>query len=776
MNTFFCEKSYKTYNKMKSILLLRNYYLFLTVFLTACNFGEEVSPPPLVETEKDPYLTELYLDLNRSPMQEKLRVMKPFPVGVVYYQQRGHTLDSIRKNFQIIDSLGFTALKQVLLVSPDNPPGFEEEVFHTALDEGIIPWYYGKGGWIRITPEVMEEAGVDIPFSEGNMQMIQKDPDMIAWQTEQLHKRVEKMRIKPEKPEGMGEPGRNSPYLPERLIPAFARWLEEQYGSLEVLKDAWNEGFTGTLNYRSFMDAANDMKITGTDEFGIGTGKRSKDFRRSRDAMKFLSGLITTDYLRTMEMFTEWDPEEPERTGGHQIFENQPINGWDLEAQAKAAAIGGSFYSSIHLTHHFFLVEGEYVKPVYMQARTVADMFKGGWAATWESTGGPMQWSGMDHYTIAEGEIRQLMLSYIAAGLKGIGFWSWNSRGEGWETGEYALTTIQGEPSERAVMAGHISKILQEQRFELWDAMDEPVVGILYSWENEAMLGKLSMGGYPLSTPVYQDDRDRQFRQYHSQAKTGISRALINHNIPFEYVTERDLAAGLAGRYPVIYLPYVLALSDETLEQLTRFVEQGGILMADFPLLMLDDYGRLRKHFPASPFERLFGFQTQDYYHTFNDPKTFSGQSLETQFGDIKLTHATALKKYKDGTPSIISSDYGSGKTIVFNFELGRALFKPGNTTLEEFLATQVRTYAWIPFEVKGNKTAVVYRRSAPDADHYFVINQGGEEKVIIEGVAAKYSSASELISGKELDVDDNSFIVGVPRNSGVWIRCEKEK
>ncbi|NJK84964.1 MAG: hypothetical protein HC906_02305, partial [Bacteroidales bacterium] len=162
--------------------------------------------------------------------------------------------------------------------------------------------------------------------------------------------------------------------------------------------------------------------------------------------MKFQSELITGNYKETMEMFVNWDSDEPERTGGHQLFENQAVNSWDLEAQAKAAKVGGSFYSSIHLTHHFFLVKGEILRPVYMQARCIADMFKGGWAATWESTGGPTQWSGMNGYTVNEGVIRQLMLTYIAAGLKGIGFWMWNSRGEGWETGEYALANIQGNP------------------------------------------------------------------------------------------------------------------------------------------------------------------------------------------------------------------------------------------------------------------------------------------------------------------------------------------
>ncbi len=746
--------------------------LFLLLLLCASKFL--FSQDDKEKNNKDPYLTGVYWDLNRSPMQEKLRFMKPFPVGVVYYQQRGHTLDSIENTFNRIHDLGFTALKQVLLPSPDNPENFRNQVFHKALDIGIIPWYYGKGGWINITEDVMNEAGLDISLTRENLPAIQSHPKMIDWQTGQLYRRVERMNEKPPKPKGMGEPGRNSPFIPERLLPEFSVWLEKQYGDIESLKSAWNEGFTGDLDYDDFMDAAADMKISGYDEFGIGTGKKSKDFRRYRDAMRFLSKLITDDYKRTMELFTEWDPEEPERTGGHQLFENQPMNGWDLEAQAKAATVGGSFYSSIHLTHHFFLVDNEYVKPVYMQARTVADMFKGGWAATWESTGGPTQWSGMGNYTVDEGVIRQLMMSYVAAGLKGVGFWSWNSRGEGWETGEYALSSIQGGVTGRAIEAGRISQILQEQRFELWEAMDEPVVGILYSWENEAMLGRLSMGTYPLSTPVYETDRDRQFRQYHPEAKIGISRALINQNIPFEYVTERDLEAGLAGRYRIIYLPYILALSDETTEILAEYVKKGGIIITDFPVLMLDNYGRLNKQYKNSVFEDVFGFQTRDYYHTYNSPKEYHGLLLNSQFGDLEITHAEVQERFKDGYPAVVQSSFGNGKTIMYNFELSRSMFRPGNHIMEEEIGNRIRRLADVPFMVKGDENSMVYRRSAPDADHYFIVNKGEEERVTVEGLVKKYQNARELLDDKILKLNNNTFSVEVPARSAVWVRCEK--
>lgn len=720
-------------------------------------------------------MTDLYWSLNETPMQKQLRNIKPFPVGVVYYQQRTHGMDSIRRHFQRIKDLGFTALKQVQLKSPNNPEGFRKKVFNEALDTGISPWYYGKGGWEPITQELVDELGINLKVNKANMPAIQEHPKMVDYQTNQvMRKRIAKMQEKPPKPKGMGEPGRNNPWMPERLLPHFAQWLKDQYGNLETLKKAWNCGYITPCPYKSFKEAANELKGTGFDNYGRGTGKLVKDFRRYRDAMRFQASLIVKNYRKTMELYTNWDPYEPERTGGHQIFENQPMNTWDLQGQAKAAAVGGSFYASIHLTHHFFLVDGELTRPVYMQARTVADMFKGGWAATWESTGGPTTWSGYHPNTVNGKTMKQLMLSYMAAGLKGIGFWMWNSRGEGWEVGEYALCDVQGQPSPRAKTAGHLSEVIQEQRFELWEAMDEPTVGVLYSWENEAMLGRLSMGQYRLNTAVYETDWDKQFRQYHSEAKIGISRALMNQNIPFEYVTARDINEGLAARYPVIYLPFTIALKEETMQKLAGYVEQGGRIVADMPLLMIDTYGRLNKQRKGSLFEKVFGFQTDDYYHTFNTDMTYHGDSIYTRYNDLTLTHAQVIDRYDNGIPAIVSSNYGDGSTTVFNFEAGRSVFEPGNRDMEQRVVYYTLDDIRPPFDVDETANTMVFRRSAPKADHYFLLNDGPEETVRITTGEISYSKATDLLTKENLAFKDRTLEVKVPAHSGRWIRCIK--
>jgi beta-galactosidase len=247
-----CNKVFNL-GQMRHILFL---LLFLLIHLDAVSQKKSSSV-----TSEDPYLTKLYWKLNDSPMQQKLRRLKPFPVSVVYYQQTDHNLDSIRKTFQTIRELGFTSLKQIELKGPLSSDSFEQVVFNTALDEDLYPWYYGMGGWKDITPQLVKERRLKIDYSSGNMRAIQNDPAIIRWQKEYLRKRIERMKSAPKKPAEMGEPGRNYPFITSRLIPSFAKWLENQYGTIDKLKQAWGNGHTRNVDFESFSEAAQALEL-----------------------------------------------------------------------------------------------------------------------------------------------------------------------------------------------------------------------------------------------------------------------------------------------------------------------------------------------------------------------------------------------------------------------------------------------------------------------------------------------------------------------------------
>jgi beta-galactosidase len=409
-----------------------------------------------------------------------------------------------------------------------------------------------------------------------------------------------------------------------------------------------------------------------------------------------------------------------------------------------------------------------------MQARTIADSFKGGWAATWESTGGPTMWSGYHSLAVDGGVMTRLLLSYIGAGLKGIGLWTWNFRDIGWEGGEYALIDLLGRPSERAVAAGRIAQALQKHRFELWEARGEPLVGVLYSWENEAVFARLSLGASPQS-------RASLYSRQPSQARIGLARALLDANIPYELVTERDVRAGLLPRYRALYLPHVLALPRDVLEAIAAYAEGGGRVVADMPLLLYDDHGRLVKSGPGSLVDRLFGAAIADYRNTKNQPQKLGGIALEGQYADLVPTRARVVRTFDPGggggaggrpLAAVVEAATGRGQALILNGALSRMARAPGRRDVQDLLVkTILGDKLRPPFRADG---VLAYRRSAPAADHYFFVNDQSARAVTVTAPDRRYARAADAVTGDPIATGASGFKVTVPARSGLWVRAEK--
>jgi beta-galactosidase len=131
----------------------------------------------------DEFLTSLYDKLHDSPMQHKIKQIAPMPFGVVFLPWAGCTEQDMRHHFRMMKRLGFTNLKQTM-ATPEWP---ENEILRIALEEGIIPFWYGEGGWEPITPELLKQ--LNIPAATP-MKEIRKDPKMLAYQKTVLFKQL----------------------------------------------------------------------------------------------------------------------------------------------------------------------------------------------------------------------------------------------------------------------------------------------------------------------------------------------------------------------------------------------------------------------------------------------------------------------------------------------------------------------------------------------------------------------------------------------------------
>ncbi|MFO7726332.1 MAG: beta-galactosidase trimerization domain-containing protein [Oceanipulchritudo sp.] len=714
------------------------------------------------------YLHDLYDALHDSPMQRKIRTIAPMPFGVVFLPWKGMKEEEMREHFRTMKRLGFHNLKQTMPA-----PGWStERILSVALEEDVIPFWYGEGGWEAITDELLEKLGIakDAPIAE-----IRRDPRMIAHQKEVLRNRIAYGKISGGMVEGtvLQEAGfmkyagdeiqlHNDPILREDAIPFFQEWCIEKYGTVERLVEEWNQEEVGIASkpYASWEDFKSDATLSRHNK---------REYGYLRDVLRFKADVTINKILKRNRLSAERDPEEPTRAGGEMgLFLPFAWRGTDMEGIAEAMKEYGSFYPSLHLAWHFEEVNYEVGPCVYMQASICVDWFKGGWSATWESTGGPQQFSGgkgwtvksreeTPGYTVNAGTMTQLLLSYLAAGFKGAGLWCWNYRRAGWEAGEYALLNRNNEPGERAIQAGRIAKAAEKHRDELWRSRKEPYVGVLVNWENECIWGAASVS-----------NRDH-FKNYPVHARIGATRSLIATNVPWEHVMPADIEAGLAPRYRVIFLPAQLSLPESLIEQLITFVENGGRVVLDAPGGWFDHKGRVLESHPGSPFERLFGACIDDFQYGNNVPYVLNGIERRDFIIEVKPTRAEVLQHFENGVPAVTEHRLGKGTAVILGWAASHPLYTPGQKALEEELSSLLLGTHTPPYSCEG---AYVYRLASAEADHYFFINDGEAREVTLETRFGTYTAITDPVSGESLQSGNPIALEGY---SGRWLRFAKE-
>jgi len=712
-----------------------------------------------------------------TPMQRKLRKIAPMPIGCVFLPWPGMTEQDAREHFGLMKNLGYTCLKQTM-PTPEWPA---TKTLALALEEGIVPFWYAEGGYEDITPALLKKLGLSPKLS---IDEAMKHPKMIAYQTKVFAARIDRTKTGMaglgESKKKKGETEQKDKYwvpgmvgdvrgheLHPDALPAFVEWLKKQYRTVDKLKDAWNYWHVGIgsnkNNWQTWDEVLAALKA------GVGGG----EYRRTRDMLAFRAETFTQQHITDrVDEQQELDPHEPIRAGGEMgLFLSFASRGTDMELIAKEMARGGSFYPSIHLAWHFEEVDFEVARPVYMQAQIAHDWAKGIWSATWESTGGPQYFSGgkspfvkeaqdkQPGFTTDENTMTQLMLSYLAAGFKGFGLWAWNARTAGWEAGEYALVDRNRKPTQRAITVGKIGQAARKWSRELWAGQKEPVVGILQDWENEAYWAAMAVTG-----------RDF-YRFLPVRARVGASRAFINANVPWEYVTARDLQAGLGDRYACIYVPAFISISSTLQKNLHNFVKNGGRLVLDMPGAYYDEFGRVFLTDEGTWFEKTFGCVLNEFSYStqLNVPYSIDNVNINGFTCVLTPTKGKVVRNYdQQPRPAITEHKLGKGTAVVLAAEASLNCWKPGNTGMENLIVKTTLGDLESPYACDG---ALCYRYATPTADHYFLINDGPAGSAKLNTKQFKYKQLQDAVTGETLVAGKP---INIPGYSGRWVRAVK--
>jgi beta-galactosidase len=777
---------------------------------------ETVTPPAATLPDQGvgagvDHLRDRVTALHDSDMQAKLRRIRPWPIGCVFIEHPGMSLDDIREQFRLMRRLGFTALKQCQTCRGTD----KNRVMHMALDEGIIPWWYGQAGWENPTPELLAALGID---ADTSIETLREHRAWIARQDAVMRARIDGddppvlagytplppgSFVPPEEAEDQGDRltavdpfSESRPVMPgvqlsfdfeltDAHVPLFVAWLKRNYGDIDTLNDAWNvhhcmiPGPRKPIGPEQDDHDPADVGWTSWDHLAGQVqdlvNRERREYRRIRDVLRFKADIYLAHVRASKAQTVAADPRAPVRAGGEMgLFLPFASRGTDMEGIARLMGPVGSFYPSIHLAWHFEETDFEYARPVYMQAAIAADWFKGGWSATWESTGGPQQMTGHNApfvpkargqtpgFTVDAGVMTQLMLSWIAGGFRGFGLWAWNVRTAGWEGGEYGLLDRQNRPTDRAEAAGRIGQVCRRYRDELWQADKRPDVGVLVDWDQEAIWAAASRGGRAFwkSQPI--------------RARLGASRALVNANIPWEHVTAWQLRQGLARRYRAIVMPAFLSISEDLLVLLREYVQAGGRVLLDAPGGWYDGYAALLDTRPGSAFEQLFGVTVRDYQYSREGNRVWSidGRGLTGCTMHLEPTHAQVTSRFEHcELPAVTTNCIGDagGAAVVLAHEATLGCFEGGQAAAEAHLLKHLLPTDYAPPYTCSHDPC--YRLWTPAADHYFLINDR-DRSVRVQLQPVQPGTATDLIAGEPIRSLD---AVEVPAHSGRWVRVARE-
>lgn len=717
----------------------------------------------------NPAIQSAYWNLSATRMQRRLREERACQFSTVYFGFGGYDTAHLVSEFRRMVDLGFNAVRFYTANPEEGSPGeFDfrrpDDWMDAAERAGIGVIFHTE--WFPPSDALLSRHGMD---SSAYRAAYADDPGYLSVLKSHYGPLVHRYRGHRALAAWgtLGEPDPGDREIISAIDRGrFGDWLKDKYGSLEALDAAWNVyPETGRLIVDSFANAWQVLAGFHCAARISGVHRALFNYGAGRDRSEFLTEKTLDRGAAFLRVYREIDTEHPVLTGSHQLFCNQAAHRWD---SSRWARLGDCFTTSIHLAWHFDLVEGEIDRPLYMQARQTRDWLKGGWTSCYETTGGPVQYSGGFGNSMSAGLMRRLILSYLAAGNLNFSFWVWNSRPGGWEAGEYGLTSLSGGLTPWAEEAGRLIKLATAYKSELWEIGHPPEVGILSSWDTDAIL-EMEPPRHDLAHGT--GDLGAGTLHQQSRSRIGASRACINHQISFEYFTDRELLEGLGQRYPIVYAPHLRAISEAVFHALTSYVQGGGILIADVQFGFLDSHGKLRRTGPGSPHDKLFGAWFENIHDARTGGPAFRGQAIQGFFADISTGSADCLERFSTGNPAITRCRNGAGAALLIGMDPAREAWKPGNVSMESLIADLVRQH--IPAEWSCSHP-LTFRLRTNAADHYFLINDGPETKATLDLEAPAPAGILDVIEARHLEARKAAVDLLLPAGSGRWIRVNR--
>jgi beta-galactosidase len=525
----------------------------------------------------------------------------------------------------------------------------------------------------------------------------------------------------------------------EKTIASFQNWLQQRYGTLEKLSEAWVRRYPswdvidpprGPGSYIDWVDWRRFMIERSTDEMRFRVKVlRSIDTRSILESHVFTQAAILPVALNAINPWRLAELMEYWGLSNFPRWQESPIYFSAAQIELTRAAAAG--------------------KPFWIT----------------ELQGGHGSNGIRRSRQMRPRDIRLWNWMLVAMGGKGIIYWCYLTEATGTESTGFGLVERDGSASERVLEAAQDHKLIQAQWEIIKDYKPKPEVAVLVDIDNALLT--FAMSGK-------EDASTKSFAGYYS--------ALWNSDVLVDFIEPLGLRNG--DQYKVIIAPWHLIGKMETCDYLRRFVEAGGTLLLETGFASYDEHMVYNPIVPAFGLAEVFGYREQEsLYMVQSDTKNnlkphdltpsdrvyMEGQLVFTEpvsatikahtfLTPITTSSAKVIASY-ESTPVAATKKVGKGQVYYIGTNLGASIEEGSQAGMELVRAIVTQSVQRVVMSEKVRPRLI----ESPSGGLLIVFNDQVTDQTVKVQVPTRYKTAINIYENQRQSIQDGAVEIQVP-------------
>ena len=334
------------------------------------------------------------------------------------------------------------------------------------------------------------------------------------------------------------------------------------------------------------------------------------------------------------------------------------------------------------------------------------------------------------YWTPYPGQLMQQALSHLASGALGVEYWHWHSIHNSFETYWKGLLSHDMEENATYREACEIGNLFTSLSKYIIGGCKKNRVAIVVD-----NLSQTALKYFPVGDG--ENEQDGQFLSYNQIVRTYYD-ALYEQNIECDVLDVQALPERV-DEYSLIITPALYVATDDTINILRKFVENGGVLLSSFKSFFVDENVQVRQSRQPYNLTDVFGM----YYQQFTRPgKTKVNNQpvdvwMELLIPNNDTDYISYEHKYWNKYAAITRHQYQKGTAIYIGCWCSKDILKSEIRNAAKLANINIPEYSF-PVVIKN-------LISSDGKNINFVFNYDETEKQI----SCPYDNATDLITGK---------------------------